>query len=50
MKDTRKDVIKDNRTGKIYFDTGIVRNFETVLETNISLEKAKDKYPIIVIV
>ena len=44
----KKDVIKDNRTGKIYFDTGIVRNFETVLTENKTIEAAKKMYPSII--
>lgn len=46
----KKDVIKDCWTGEIYFDTGIIRNFEQVLEKNVTLEKAKKKYPNIVVV
>ncbi len=44
----RKDIIKDNRTGKIYFDTGIIRNFETVLATDLDFNSAKKKYPEII--
>jgi hypothetical protein len=41
----KKDVIKDNRTDKIYFDNGILRNFEEVLMTDVTFEEAKAKYP-----
>ncbi len=43
-----KNVIKDIRSGKIYFDTGIIRNFETVLLENVTIEVAKEKYPDII--
>ncbi|WP_299116894.1 hypothetical protein [uncultured Winogradskyella sp.] len=43
-----KNVIKDLRTGKIYFDDGIIRNFEELLEENISFDDAKKKYPNII--
>jgi len=39
-------VIKDIRNNKVYIDnSSFVRNFEEVLEENISLAKAKVKYP-----
>ena len=44
----KKDVIKDLRTGKVYFDTGIIRNFEEVLMQNVTLERARENYPDII--
>jgi len=41
----KKDVIKDNRTGKTFWDTGIIRSFETILKKDITLEEAKKEYP-----
>ena len=45
-------VIKDLRTNKIYADSisSIIRNFEEVLHEEISLIKAKEKYPSIIII
>lgn len=46
----KKDVIKDNWNDKIYFDSArLLRNFETVLEQGVSLEKIKEKYPEIIV-
>ena len=44
-------VIKDLRTNKIYADSisSIIRNFEEVLHEKISLTRAKEKYPNIII-
>lgn len=44
----RKDVIKDNRTGKVYFDSGMIRNFEEILLADVSWDAAKNKYPEII--
>ena len=41
----KKDVIKDNQTNRVYWDTGIVRNFETVLLKDVTFEQAKKAYP-----
>ena len=43
-----KNVIEDIRTGKIYWDDGIIRNFEKVLLTDVTIEQAKKKYPKII--
>lgn len=50
MMSVKKMVIKDIRSEKIYFDDGIIRNFEEVLEEEISLNKAKKKYPNIIVI
>ena len=41
------DVIKDNRDKKVYIDEpgGMIRMFETVLEKDIELKYAQEKYP-----
>lgn len=42
-------VIKDIRDNKIYLDNdGFQRNFETILEENITEKEAKKKYPTII--
>lgn len=45
---TKKDVIKDNRTGRIYFDSGMIRNFETVIDRDLIWDSALAKYPEII--
>lgn len=44
----KKSVIKDHRSGKLYWDDGIIRNFESVLHESITWENAKKKYPSII--
>ncbi|HZJ20581.1 MAG TPA: hypothetical protein VFD35_09565 [Pricia sp.] len=44
----KKDVIKDNRTGRIYFDSGMIRNFETVIDHDMTWDSALAKYPEII--
>lgn len=44
----RKDVIKDNKTGKLYFDNGMIRNFETLIDSDLTYEQALEKYPDII--
>ena len=45
----KRDVIFCLKSNKHYWDeAGIIRNFEKVLENNITFEKAKNKYPKIV--
>lgn len=46
----KRDVIKDNNTGKIYFDTGMIRFFETLLMKNVTITEAQKKYPDIIII
>jgi len=39
-------VIEDIRDKRIFIDdSGLIRSFEKILEANISLKKAKEKYP-----
>jgi len=44
----KKDVIRDRRINEIYWDTGIIRPFEELLEKDITFEDAKEKYPKII--
>lgn len=46
--DEKKQVIKDLRNGKIFWDDGIIRTFEEVLEEEITWKDAKAKYPEII--
>lgn len=46
---SKADVIKDNRSGLIYWDTGIIRIFETVLDKDLTKKQAIEKYPDIII-
>ena len=41
----RKNVIKDQRTKKHYWDNGIIRNFEEVLLYNTTWKEAKVQFP-----
>ena len=48
MSEEKANVIRDERTENIYFDNGIIRNFETVLMKNVTLKTAKKEYPNII--
>ena len=41
----RANVIRDNRTQKLFWDDNeLIRNFETLLDTDITYQEAKEKY------
>ena len=43
-------IIKDRRNNKLYFDTdGMLRNFEEVIDENITKQEALRRYPAIII-
>ena len=44
----KQNVIKNNRTGKIYFDSGTVRDYETLLAEDMTWEEARTEYPEII--
>ena len=48
MSAEKKDIVRDNRSGKVYWDTGLIRTFEKVLKEDVTWEDAKKEHPAII--